>query len=200
MGSPTAGSGCYANLAHLATPIPTSASLILLVSCLAEIGTDVGERSVFHAKASRDRAELGKTKPLVEVPGMDITLDYGVELEDAESVGLGLLKAIQDKFLADVLSATGRTDGVAGVCDVPASPDIVGMKDVKSDNPDAFIRRHADIRLRREKLSARLARQRLLLREGVARIDHLVPNGDHRIKVTVLVFAHNHVFLSDFVE
>ena len=81
---------------------------------------------------------------------MDVPFDHGVELEDAESVGLGLLKAIQDKFLADVLSATGGTDGVAGVCDVPASPDIVGMEDVKSDNPDAFIHRHADIRLRRK--------------------------------------------------
>ena len=123
---------------------------------------------------------------------MDIALDNGVELEDAESMGLGLLKAIQDKFLADVLSATGRTDGVAGVCDVPASPDIVGMKDVKSDNPDAFIRRHADIRLRREKLSARLARQRLLLGKGVSRLHHFVPDGNHAIQVCIMIFTYGH--------
>ena len=79
----------------------------LLNSRFAEIGADVGKRSVFHAKTSWDRAELGKTKSLVEVSGMDIALDDGVELEDAESVRLGLFKTIEDKFLADVLSATG---------------------------------------------------------------------------------------------
>ena len=46
---------------------------------------------------------------------MDIALDDGVELENTESVRLGLLKTIEDKFLADVLSVTGGTDGVAGV-------------------------------------------------------------------------------------
>ena len=155
-------------------------------SCLPEIRADGGEGAVLHAEAFRNRAELREAEAFVEVPGVDVPLDDGVELENPETMGLGLCEAVEDELLAEMPSATIGTYGVACVCDVAAAANVVWMEDVQAENRPVVISRNARMRLRREELRPRLARQRFLLWEGVARIDHLVSDGDHRVKIAVL--------------
>ena len=52
---------------------------------------------------------MREAEAFVEVPGMDVSLDDGVELENPESMRLCLCEAVEDEFLAEMPSATIRT-------------------------------------------------------------------------------------------
>ena len=78
-------------------------------SRFSEIRADGGEGAILHSEASWDRAELREAEAFVEVPGVDVPLDDGVELENPESMRLCLCEAVEDEFLAEMPSATIRT-------------------------------------------------------------------------------------------
>ena len=84
---------------------------------------------------------------LIKMPRMNVPLDNGVELEDAESVRFRLGETVQHKLLADMASPTIGAHDLACVCDVSAPSHVVGMKDVKTGDPIVLIHSHADMRL-----------------------------------------------------
>lgn len=106
-------------------------------------------------------------------------------MQNSETIRPGLNETIDDKFLAEIPSATIRTYGIARVGDVAAAPDVVRGENVQSENRPIVIDRNPSVGLRGEERRARFGRQRLFLREGIARPHHLVPDGDHRIKITI---------------
>ena len=89
--------------------------------------------SVLHPKAAGDGSKPHKAQPLIQMTGMEVTLHDGVELENTEAMLRGLFQAVKHQLLPDMKSAAVRADRIAGVADVPATPDIVGVKDVEAD-------------------------------------------------------------------
>ena len=69
---------------------------------LLEIRANGGECAVLHTESARDRAELRKAETFVEVPGVDVPFDDGVELKYSESMRLGLCEAIENELLAEM--------------------------------------------------------------------------------------------------
>jgi hypothetical protein len=57
---------------------------------LLEIWADGRECAILHSEAFRNRAELREAEAFVEMPGVDVPLDDGVELENPESMRLCL--------------------------------------------------------------------------------------------------------------
>ena len=79
--------------------------LLSSIQNLPEIWTDGDICAVLHAETSGNRPELREAEPFVEVAGVDVPLDDGVELEDPKAVRLGLRKSVEDKLLAEMPSA-----------------------------------------------------------------------------------------------
>ena len=67
------------------------------------------------------------------MPGRGITLDNGVELQDTEALGFGDGQAVCDQLFTDMPSTAGRSHGIAGVGDMPASSDIIGVQDIQAE-------------------------------------------------------------------
>jgi len=84
--------------------------------------------AVLHPKPLGDGPELVKTDTLVEMPGMDIAFHHGVELQDQESEPFCFPNAVQHQLLADMLAAAGGADRVAGVADMGAAADVIGVE------------------------------------------------------------------------
>ena len=59
---------------------------------------------ILHPESSGDCSKLNETQPLVQMSGMGIVLNNGVELENAEAKILCDLQAVQNQFFTDVLS------------------------------------------------------------------------------------------------
>jgi hypothetical protein len=90
-----------------------------------------------------------------------------------------LRKAVADKRLADAASARRRGDGVAGVGDVPAPPDVVRVQDVEAEDCPVRVGGDGGPRLPAKEGRAGGVVERFLLREGVALFEHGVPDRDH---------------------
>ena len=69
------------------------------------IGADIFKMAVFHAETAGDHAELSEAEALIEVAGMDVCGDDGVELQHAEPVRPALPEAVGDKGFAEVQPA-----------------------------------------------------------------------------------------------
>jgi len=94
--------------------------------------------SVFHSESALDCAELDKAEPFVQMPRMDVCRHNRIELHNPESCEPGLRKAVLYKKFPDMKSAAGGAYGVACVCDVRASADVVRVQNVKADGFSAF--------------------------------------------------------------
>lgn len=94
---------------------------------------DVLVVAVLHEEALGDSAQAGEAQALIEVQGVDVCGHDGVELEDAEAKPGTHDQRVIDELLADVLPASGRANGIAGVANVAASAHIVGVQDVEAD-------------------------------------------------------------------
>ena len=152
---------------------------------LVIIRTDVFIMPILHPESTGNRTKLYKTKPLIQMAGMNIALDHSIELEDSKAMLRGLFQAVQNQFLSDVKSAAGRCYGIARVADMAATPDIVRMQDIEADDM-AFFLGHAAVGLSSEKSRSCLLSQRFLLRKRNAILYHFVPNGDHRGNVKTI--------------
>ena len=75
-----------------------------------------------------------KPRALVQVPRVCVAGDDGVELQDAEAVRPALPETVGHQLFADVQTARFPLDRVAGVADVSAAADVVGMQDVQTVN------------------------------------------------------------------
>ena len=106
-------------------------------SQLLEVRADILIRSVLHPEPAGDRAELREAEALVKVAGVGVAFDDGVKLKDAEAELFCLGEAVEDELFADVAAAGGGCDGVAGVADVAAAADVVGVEDVGKAMPSS---------------------------------------------------------------
>ena len=77
------------------------------------IRADIFEMPVLHSESVGDCSKLLKTKALVKVSRMRVAFDNGVELQNAETMQLCLLKAIFYKTLANMLAPGFRRNRVA---------------------------------------------------------------------------------------
>ena len=71
------------------------------------IRTDTLIVPILHSEATGYGSELDKTKPLVKMASVDITLHYRIELENEKSMRFPLFYAIQHQLLADVKATAG---------------------------------------------------------------------------------------------
>ena len=90
--------------------------------------------AVLHAEAAGDDAERLEAEALVQVPRVCVAGDDGVELQDAEAARPALPETVGHQLFADVQTARFPLDRVAGVADVSAAADVVGMQDVQTVN------------------------------------------------------------------
>ena len=84
--------------------------------------------SVFHAEAAGDDAERMKTKALIQVPRMRVAGDDSVELQDAEAVRPALFETVGNQLFSDMQAARCALDRVAGVADMSAAANVIGVQ------------------------------------------------------------------------
>lgn len=135
---------------------------------------------VFHSEAIGDRAQLNKTKPFVQMSGVRIAFNNCIKLQYFKRVCFCLMQTVYDKFFSNVLTSAFRTDCVACVANMPASTDIIGMKDIKSMYcMVTFIFSDSRVCLRCKKLSPSHIIEQLLLRESNTFLYDLIPDLYH---------------------
>ena len=88
--------------------------------------------AVFHAEAAGDGAEGLKAKALVQVPRVRVAGDDGVELQNPEAMCPALFEAVRNQLFTDVQTARFALDSVAGVADMAAAADVIGVQDIKA--------------------------------------------------------------------
>ena len=88
--------------------------------------------AVFHAEAAGDGAEGLKAKALVQVPRARVAGDDGVELQNPEAMCPALFEAVRNQLFTDVQTARCALDSVAGVADMAAAADVIGVQDIKA--------------------------------------------------------------------
>ena len=108
--------------------------------------------------------------------------DHGVELQAAEALLAAGLDAVLHQLAAKAEAARGGCHGEAGVGDVRAAPDAVGMQDVHAEDDAVHIGHHGS-GLSGEELVGVLLGQRRDLRERVARFHDLVPDAHHGLDI-----------------
>ena len=94
--------------------------------------------SVFHSESAFYCSKLDKAELFVQMPRMDVCRHDRIELHNPESCEPGLRKAVLYKKFPDMKSAAGGAYGVACVCNVRASADVVRVQNVKPDDFSAF--------------------------------------------------------------
>ena len=135
---------------------------------------------VLHQKASGDYAKLCKAKPFIEMPCVGVGPHDGIELENPEAVGLSLGQAVQHQLFADMEAAGIPAYGVAGVADMAAAADVVGMENIEAEDAAAFrILSHGAVCLFREKCGAGLFIQQLGLWKCDAVLHDFIPDFIH---------------------
>ena len=83
---------------------------------------------VFHPKTVWNCTQLNKTKPFVQMSGMNIILNHRIKLQYFKSVFFCLLQTIQDKLLSDMLSSAFRADCIACITNMTTPPDVRALK------------------------------------------------------------------------
>lgn len=123
--------------AHLSQTKPVNSRYLPALQCVI-VQTDVLECAVFHMKAIGNRSNLHIAKPLIQVPGVDIVLNYGIELQNAETEFLCLSQTVADQFFANMQTPAGRVHCITGVGNMTAPPSIVVVQNVKPHNGTVF--------------------------------------------------------------
>ena len=70
------------------------------------IRTDIFIVPILHAKTSRDRSQLYEPEALIEMSCVNIALNYCIELKYPEAQLFSLFKAVYNKLLTYMLSAS----------------------------------------------------------------------------------------------
>ena len=166
------------------------------------VRTDVFIMSVLHPETSRNDAKLGKAKAFIQMSGVGIRPHDGIELKNAKAESLPLRETVQHQLFSDMQAAEGFAYRVAGVADVAAAADVVGMQDVKSQNligVGGFCDSAEGLFC--EKRSSGLPIQQLRLRECDTVLYNFVPYRDHSLQIRFCISAyqdvHKRVVLSD---
>ena len=115
---------------------------------------------------------------------------HRVELKDSEPGCFALLQRVLHDLLADVQPPCLRRDGIACVADMPAPPHIVGVENVHPQHLPGLIYRNAAVGLLPEERPSGFLGEGLLLREGSAFLDHLIPDAHHVVHIRIPIRSH----------
>ena len=85
---------------------------------------------ILHMKASGYCAELSKPQSLIQMPCMDVAFHDSIELKHSKSQLPALSQTIQDQFLPYVPSSYMGRYSIAGIANVPAATNIIGVENV----------------------------------------------------------------------
>ena len=94
------------------------------------VGTDIGIRAVIAAKTALDGAERQKADPFIQVPCREIGRYNGIKLQNFKSETPCLFHTVKHQLFTDMHAAAFGRDGVAGVGNVSAATDVVGVQNV----------------------------------------------------------------------
>ena len=89
---------------------------------------------IIHAETARDGAKPMESQSLIEVQGMGVGCNNGIELKDAESMLCSLLQRVLYQLFADVHPSSSFLHGIACIADMTATANIVRMKDIQADD------------------------------------------------------------------
>ena len=120
-----------------------------------------------------------------------VVRDHRIELQDPVSGRLCLFHTVGYKQPSDLLSAMARIHRVAGVAEMAAAADVVGMENVKTVYR-AVLHRDCGAGLRAEELSSGFFVKCLFLGKGVSFFDDLIPDADHLGNVILRIFSYLH--------
>ena len=158
------------------------------------IGTDVLIMTVFHPETTGNHAQLDKAKTFIEMSRVNIAGNNGVKLQDAEAMEFSLNKTVGDQFLSDMKASCLGADCIAGIADMTAPADIVGMKNVKSQHfAVVCIFSYSSVSLLCKKCFAGFFAQKIFLGEGNAVLHDLVPDLIHGRKICVLICSDDNI-------
>ena len=150
--------------------------------------------SAFEQKAVRNCAKLCKAELFVKVTGRKICFYNRIELQDFKSVFLSLNKAVHNKLFAYMTVSCSAFYGVACIADMTAPADIVGVKNIQTENFVAFTAfGNCAISLRAKKLCTAVAVEQIKLRESYAVINNLVPYFNHCRVISRIGFANIYI-------
>ena len=68
------------------------------------IGTNVFVMPVLHPEALRNDAQRNISKPLIQMPGVDVAFNHRVELQYRESEPFRLVQTVQNQHFSYVLA------------------------------------------------------------------------------------------------
>ena len=158
------------------------------------IGTNVLIMTVFHPETTGNHAQLDKAKTFIEMSRVNIAGNNSIKLQDAEAMEFSLNKTVGDQFLSDMKSPCLGADCIAGIADMTAPADIVGMKNVKSQHiPSVRILCYSSVCLLSKKCFAGFRIQKIFLGESNAVLHDLVPDLIHSRKICGLIGSDDNI-------
>ena len=156
------------------------------------VRTDIFIMPVLHEKAIRDRAQLYKSQPLIQVSRVDIVFHDCIKLKDPEPKPFPLDQAILDQLLPDMSPPAGGTDRIAGIADMAAAAHVIGMQDIKSYHISGLVLRHPIVGLGGKELLTDHSIKEVQLGKGNPLLNDLIPYFDHGRQIFLLVFSDDH--------
>ena len=114
--------------------------------------------SILHPESSGDCSKLNETQSLIQMSGMNIAFHNGIELEHTETKILSVFQTVKHQFFTDMLSPACGGYRITGIADMSASPYIIRMQDIQSDNLSVILR-YTSITLGSEECFAGFFRQ-----------------------------------------
>ena len=85
---------------------------------------------ILHKEASWNPSNLDKAQTFVEMQGMAVGCYDGIELKDTETKFCTDFQGIFHQLFTDMQSSLVRSNCIAGIADMSAAPDIVGVQDI----------------------------------------------------------------------
>lgn len=102
------------------------------------MGNNVLIMPVFHQETALNNANPGKTELFIQEKGRFIRTDYRIELQYLKAQIFALFHAVFHQNFTDPLAAFATLDGITGITDMPATPDVIGVEDIKPDHFAGF--------------------------------------------------------------
>ena len=150
--------------------------------------------AVFHQEAPGDAAELCESECLIQVESSFVGGDDGVELQNPEAEFLAGGQGVFYQLAADVPASDACFYGIAGVADVSAAADVVGVEDVQPDDfAGSFVFGNAGVRLTFEESNGLVAVDLVGLRKSDAIFDDGVPDVCCGVGVFSCIGSDGHV-------
>ena len=115
--------------------------------------------AIFHAETLWDNTELGKAQAFIQMQGMNIRSNNGIELEDTETKAGTCFQRMLHQLFPNMQSPLTFFNSIAGVADMTATAYIVWMENIETYNLIRLtVYGNASIRLAHEESVCRFIR------------------------------------------